>query len=170
MPERLWSPAFIGLGSNLDNPIRQVRAAIVALRELPKSALVSVSSLYRSAPMGPTGQPDYVNAVAAMLTRLPPRDLLDCLIATETAMGRVRGGQRWGPRIIDLDLLVYGAWQVDEEGLQIPHPGVSSRSFVLYPLRELAPELWVPGQGRVSRLAAAVAGDDTEILRSDDNA
>ncbi len=164
MPDRAWLPAHVGLGSNLDDPARQVNSAIERLRDVPDTIVVSVSPQYRSAPMGRPDQPHYVNAVAALLTRLGAAGLLDALIGIEAAMGRVRDGERWGPRIIDLDLLVYGNQELDEPGLQVPHPGISSRNFVLYPLRDLAPELWVPGQGRVAKLAAACDRDDIERI------
>lgn len=155
MPDRAWLPAHIGLGSNLDDPPSQVKAAIERLGGLPDTLLVAVSPLYRSAPLGRADQPFYVNAVAALITRLGAVDLLDLLIGIETSMGRVRDGERWGPRVIDLDLLVFAGQELDQPGLRIPHPGISSRNFVLYPLRDLAPDLWVPGQGRVAKLAAA---------------
>lgn len=155
MPDRAWLPAHIGLGSNLDDPQSQVKAAIERLGDLPDTLLVAVSPLYRSAPLGRADQPFYVNAVAALITRLGAVDLLDLLIGIETGMGRVRDGERWGPRVIDLDLLVFAGQQLDQPGLRVPHPGISSRNFVLYPLRDLAPDLWVPGQGRVAKLAAA---------------
>ena len=148
-------PVYIGLGSNLDDPPSQVKAAIERLGGLPDTLLVAVSPLYRSAPLGRADQPFYVNAVAALITRLGAVDLLDLLIGIETSMGRVRDGERWGPRVIDLDLLVFAGQELDQPGLRVPHPGISSRNFVLYPLRDLAPDLWVPGQGRVAKLAAA---------------
>lgn len=162
MPDRVWSPAYVGLGSNLVDPIRQVQRALERLADLPDSELVTASPLYRSAPMGPADQPEYINAAAALLTCLEARDLLGALIGIETAMGRVREGERWGPRIIDLDLLVFGRLELDEPGLRVPHPGISSRNFVLYPLRDLAPELWVPGQGRVAALASVCTSDGIE--------
>jgi 2-amino-4-hydroxy-6-hydroxymethyldihydropteridine diphosphokinase len=155
MPDRAWLPAHVGLGSNLDDPSGQVNAAIERLGGLPDTLLVAVSPLYRSAPLGRADQPFYVNAAAALITRLGAVDLLDLLIGIETGMGRVRGGERWGPRVIDLDLLVFADQELDQPGLRVPHPGISSRNFVLYPLRDLAPDLWVPGQGRVAKLAAA---------------
>lgn len=152
-------PAYIGLGSNLSDPVRQVRGALTALGRLPDSCLVAVSRLYRNPPMGPAEQPDYVNAVARLDTRLSPRALLQALLAIEEAQGRVRGTERWGPRTLDLDLLVYGALELREPGLVVPHPGVPERSFVLYPLHEIAPELHIPGMGPVAGLRACCPDD-----------
>lgn len=159
-----WWPAYVGLGSNLDDPEAQVSLALDALARLPQSRRVACSGLYRSAPMGPIDQPDFVNAAAGLVTRLGPAELLDCLLALERALGRERGGQRWGPRRIDLDLLLYGNLTLREEALELPHPGISERSFVLYPLCELAPELWVPGRGRVVDLAAALGSSGLERI------
>jgi 2-amino-4-hydroxy-6-hydroxymethyldihydropteridine diphosphokinase len=139
--------AYIGLGSNLCDPVRQVQAALVALTGLPDSRLVARSRLYRSAPMGPPGQPDYINAVAALNTQLSPHELLAELQSLERHQGRVRGGERWGPRIIDLDLLLYGDTVLRTDPLTLPHPGLAERDFVLWPLAEIDPELEVPGLG-----------------------
>ncbi len=147
--------AYIGLGSNLADPAAQVRAALASLGRLPDSALVSHSALYHNPPMGPAVQPYYVNAVAALDTRLQPLALLDALQDIEARQGRVRGGERWGPRIIDLDLLLYGGACIDHPRLQVPHAGLAERAFVLVPLQELAPDLDIPGLGPVAALAAA---------------
>ena len=144
-----WRPAYVALGSNLDDPPARIRSALERLRGLPDTRLVASSSLWSSRPLGPQDQPDYVNAVAGLLTRLPPAVLLDELKAIEKGMGRARPAERWGPRVIDLDLLAYGTETVSRPGLTIPHPGVQERDFVLYPLAEIAPELWIPGAGRV---------------------
>lgn len=141
--------AYIGLGSNLDDPVAQLRRALAALRRLPRTRWVRSSSLYRSRPLGDADQPDYVNAVAAVDTRLPARGLLDALHAIEAAQGRDRGAGRWASRTLDLDLLVYGEERHAEEGLAVPHPGIAEREFVLYPLHEVAPDLVVPGLGRI---------------------
>ena len=145
-----WCPAYVGLGSNLQMPSRQVEAAIALLDEIPRTRLVARSSLYRSAPFGGVEQPDFVNAVAALLTRLPPGELLDELHGIESRQGRERDDTRWGPRILDLDLLVHGAAVIDEPGIRVPHPGIGERNFVLLPLREIAPDLVIPGLGRVA--------------------
>ena len=145
-----WYPAYIGIGSNLQGPAKQIENAMESLANLPRTRLVSVSSKYRSAPYGGVEQPDFVNAVAAVLTRLSPLELLAALQDIEMRQGRERSGTRWGPRVIDLDLLVYSDQKVDEPGLMVPHPGIGERNFVLLPLGEIAPELVVPGLGRVA--------------------
>jgi len=144
--------AYIGLGSNLDDPQAQVRGALEALAELPGTRLVATSRLYRNPPMGPQDQPDYVNAVAAVSTQLEAGALLAELQAIERARGRVRGAERWGPRRIDLDLLVYGDAHIERSGLSVPHPGIAARAFVLVPLAEIAPNLEIPTLGPVDRL------------------
>ena len=148
--------AYVGLGSNLDNPAAQIAAAIDMLAALPDATLRAVSSFYRNPPMGPQDQPDYVNAVVALDTRLTPRALLDAMQAIERAQGRDRSGLRWGARTIDLDLLVYGDTVLDEDHLQVPHPGIAERAFVLVPLAEIAPQISIPGHGLLSTLLAAV--------------
>lgn len=145
-----WSPAYIGVGSNLQSPARQVDAAIDQLGEIANTRVVSSSSLYRSAPFGGIEQPDFVNAVAAVLTQLEPAELLAALHAIEAAHGRERDDMRWGPRVLDLDLLVYSDRQVEKPDLTIPHPGIGERNFVLLPLGEIAPDLVIPGLGRVA--------------------
>lgn len=152
----LWHPAYVGLGSNLDEPATQIERALAALSVLPQTRLLRVSSLYGSKPLGPLVQPDYVNAAAALLTQLHAPEFFQALRALERELGRGPVRMRWGPRRIDLDLLVFGDQRVDSPTLQLPHPGIAQRNFVLYPLRELAPDLWVPGCGRVAQLAAQV--------------
>lgn len=144
--------AWIGVGSNLDGPADRVRAAFDALATLPETVLVAASPLYGSAPMGPTDQPDYVNAVVQVRTALDPHALLDALQHREAEAGRERAGERWGPRVLDLDLLVYGDRRIDDARLRVPHPGLAERIFVLRPLADLAPALEVPGLGRVDEL------------------
>ena len=148
--------AYLGLGSNLKDPAAQIVAAIDRLAALPGSMLRAVSSFYRNPPMGPQDQPDYVNAVVALDTGLAPRALLEAMQAIERAQGRDRGGLRWGPRTIDLDLLVYGDAVLDEDHLKVPHPGIAERAFVLVPLAEIAPQISIPGHGALSTLLAAV--------------
>lgn len=160
----IWCPAYVGAGSNLDDPIAQLRRALAALEALPGIAAFVRSGLYRSAPLGPPGQPDYVNATAAFLTRLEPRILLGRLRDLEDAQGRTRG-ERWGPRTLDLDLLVYGRVTSDDAELSLPHPRMQERNFVLLPLAEIAPHLHVPGRGSVLRLLAAVADGGPRIER-----
>jgi 2-amino-4-hydroxy-6-hydroxymethyldihydropteridine diphosphokinase len=151
-------PAYIRLGSNLDDPVGQVRRALAALAAMPDTRLIASSALYRSPPMGPQDQPDFVNAVAGLLTCLPARQLLGALQVIEDAQGRRRDGPRWGPRTLDLDLLLYGGLCMDDDDLALPHPGLAERAFVLVPLLELAPGLRVPGGASIAKLAAA-AGD-----------
>jgi 2-amino-4-hydroxy-6-hydroxymethyldihydropteridine diphosphokinase len=147
-----WQPAFIGLGSNLSQPATQVRRAMDELESLPDTTVVARSGTYRSAPMGPADQPDFANAVVGILTQLSPRQLLGELLALEQRLGRGGRAQRWGPRIIDLDLLVYDAVEISEPGLVVPHPGLAERRFVLQPLADIAPDLMIPGLGRVSKI------------------
>ena len=144
--------AYIGLGANLDNPHRQVLLAIETLSLASGCKCLSVSSLYRSHPMGPQDQPDYVNAVMSIETSLSPLALLDILQSIEQQQGRVRGIEQWGPRTLDLDLLLYSDQMIDLPRLKIPHPGLHERSFVLYPLNEIAPALVIPGHGALARL------------------
>jgi len=154
---RRWRPAYVALGSNLADPAEQVTAALGRLPGIPGTRLIARSRLWASRPLGPQDQPDFVNAVAGLLTQLDARELLGELQALERAMGRTGPVVRWGPRSIDLDLLAMGSDELSEPALCLPHPGVHERDFVLYPLAELAPELWIPGRGRVEALARRVA-------------
>ena len=147
-----WRPAYIGLGSNLQDPRAQVLRASAALERLAATRLIRLSPLYRSKPFGPVAQPDFVNAVAGVLTQLDPHTMLGELLALEKALGRPAERERWGPRIIDLDLLILARERRDEPGLSLPHRGIVERNFVLYPLCDLAPDLDVPGLGRVAEL------------------
>ncbi|MDG1463392.1 MAG: 2-amino-4-hydroxy-6-hydroxymethyldihydropteridine diphosphokinase [Gammaproteobacteria bacterium] len=157
--------AYIGIGSNLNDPVAQVRAACNALALIPETRLLAASSLYSNPPMGPQDQPDYVNAVAALHTRLSPRDLLSALLAAELAAGRDRNKfEHWGPRVLDLDLLVHGSKRVDEPDLKVPHPGIAERSFVLLPLLEIAPDLDIFGVGKVVDLAKAMNPADLHVI------
>jgi 2-amino-4-hydroxy-6-hydroxymethyldihydropteridine diphosphokinase len=151
-----WIPAYVALGSNLDDPELQLARAFDALAAVRGSRLVARSSAYRSAPMGHVAQPDFVNAVAGLLTTLSPGEFLAELKSIEERLGRARPVVRWGPRRIDLDLLVHGETRLDEPGITVPHPGIAERAFVLEPLAEIAAELVVPGVGRVRTLAAQV--------------
>jgi 2-amino-4-hydroxy-6-hydroxymethyldihydropteridine diphosphokinase len=163
----LWHAAYVGIGSNLDQPADQVQRALRALSGLPQTRLVLQSSLYGSKPMGPATQPDFVNAVAGLLTQLDMAAFFGALRALESALGREPPRVRWGPRRIDLDLLLFDAERLDGADLTLPHPGIVQRNFVLYPLLEVAPELTVPGRGRVAELAARV--DAAGIWRLDNN-
>ncbi len=147
---------YVGLGSNLDHPAAQIKRALSALAELPETRLLAASRLYRNPPMGPQDQPDYVNAVASLETALDARHLLAALQAIERAQGRVRGQQHWGPRTIDLDLLLYGSEVIAEPGLVVPHPGIAERAFVLIPLHEIAPTVAIPGHAAIDQLLARV--------------
>jgi len=159
-----WQPAYVALGSNLSDPRRQVEAAFGALAGIAGTQLVLRSRLWRSKPMGPQDQPEFVNAVAGLLTTKAPRELLAQLQAIERRMGKAEPEVRWGPRLIDLDLLAIGDLQADEPGLRLPHPGLHQRNFVLYPLAEIAAELWVPGLARVRVLRDRVSGEGIERL------
>lgn len=150
-----WYPAYVGIGSNLDSPADRVRQAIEKLKSLPMSFFALASPLYVSAPLGPAGQPDYVNAVVAMMTRLQPAELLGALQGIEAEAGRARS-ERWGPRVLDLDLLSWSAAIIDSDTLVLPHPGIADRNFVLLPWREITPFVQVPGLGMVCELAEKV--------------
>ena len=155
-------PAFVALGSNLDQPDAQVRSAIESLAMLPETRLARVSSLYRSAPVGFRDQPDFVNAVVQIETALAPRTLLDALLGVEDRYGRIRSVAN-GPRTLDLDLLLYAERIVREAGLTIPHPRMHERAFVLVPLAEIAPDALIPGLGRAAQLLTNV--DRTSVTR-----
>lgn len=140
-----WVPAFIGLGSNLDEPRRQLEVGCTALHRLPHTRVHARSRAYHSKPVGPADQPDFVNAVVAVLTRLLPRDLLYELQQLEAQQGPGRDGRHWGPRRIDMDLLLYGDTVMSDQDLVLPHPHMHKRAFVLQPLAELAPTWRLPG-------------------------
>jgi len=156
--------AWVGLGSNLDDPGAQVSAALGWLASSEGVTGVTGSALYRNPPMGPSTQPDFVNAVARVVTRLAPFELLDTLQAIEAAHGRDRAGPRWGPRTIDLDLLLYGTRAIDDRRLRVPHPGIVQRAFVIHPLAELGPDLCIPGQGRAATLAEGISREQLTRL------
>lgn len=158
-----WCPAYVALGGNLHEPRDRVLEALQRLAQLPATRVELRSRLYLTQPMGPQDQPMFVNAVAGVLTQLSARELLAALLGLERDMGRDRQ-ERWGPRIIDLDLLWISGEVIDESGLTLPHPGVSERNFVLYPLADIAPTLWLPGHGQVAELKARVSGDGISVL------
>src|SRR5690606_11523928 len=139
---------YIGLGSNLAEPRQQLAAALAAIAELPHSRLAATSSFYASEPLGPPDQPRYVNAVAALDTALAPLQLLDALQRIEQEQGRVRKAERWGPRTLDLDILLFGERLIDEPRLSVPHYHMHARAFVLYPLAEIAPSTLRLADGR----------------------
>lgn len=146
--------AYIGVGSNLRNPAKQVKSGIDAIGGLQGVRALRASSLYTSVPMGPDDQPDYVNAVVGVRTSLVPLTLLKMLQKIESQHGRIRIGERWGPRTLDLDLLLYGNDCVDTPELTVPHVGMAERSFVLYPLSEIAPDIVIPKKGSLGELLA----------------
>lgn len=163
-----WTPAFVAVGSNLGEPLRQVKAAMAALGRMDGSRLIARSPLFRSAPMGPQDQPWYVNAVAGLLTRREPHQLLDDLQALERESGRERDGERWGPRVLDLDLLLFGQRIIADERLVIPHPGLTERNFVVYPLAVLAPDLSLPDGRRLAVIAERLGRDGLEEITTPD--
>lgn len=135
---------YLGLGANLEQPIAQLQLAVEALYNLPLCSLIAVSDFYGSKPMGPQDQPDYVNAVVALDTKLEAEQLLDALQQIEQLQGRKRKAERWGPRTLDLDILLYGDHIINTARLTVPHYGMRSREFVLYPLHDIAPQLVLP--------------------------
>jgi len=151
--------AYVGLGANLEDPRQQLSKATDALARFPRTQLLARSSLYRSAPVGNVAQPDFVNAVAALRTELAPLELLDALLALEATQGRVRSVPN-AARTLDLDLLLFDDRVIHERRLEIPHPRMHERRFVLLPLAELNPNLIIPGHGPVADLLARVAGQD----------
>lgn len=146
---------YIGLGSNIDHPVEQLRRAFRALDRLPSTRLIDRSMLYQSRPVGPPNQPDYVNAVAVLRTVLAPMILLRHLHAIERRQKRVRS-RAWGPRTLDLDVLLYGHMTYRHPRLVIPHPRLHQRTFVLAPLCEIDPDLIIPGKGKVKSLLAGL--------------
>lgn len=156
--------AFIGIGSNLKDPVRQVRAALDRLGRLPGCRWLKRSSLYRTAPWGRSGQPDFINAVAVVSVDLAPEELLEYLQRIEREAGRVREGERWGPRVLDLDLLLYGNRVQTSPRLTLPHPRLHERAFALAPLVELAPDVEIPGRGPAAGLLRALGRQGVELL------
>lgn len=152
-----WVPAYVGIGSNLDDPAAHVGRALRDLAGLPATRLVRASRLFRNPPMAAAPQPDFVNAVAALLTSLDAEDLLQQLHGVERLHGRRRmPGEHWAPRVLDLDLLAYGERRMHSATITVPHPGIPARNFVLFPLLEIAPDLRIPGAGLVRELAGAL--------------
>ncbi len=150
--------AYIGLGSNLENPRAQMEHALVELASIPHSQLLAKSPLYRSAPIGPGDQPDYINAAALLKTSLTPLALLDALQAIEQSHQRVRI-EHWGPRTLDLDILLLDQQTIHSERLKVPHPYMTQRNFVLYPLADIAPELQLPDGTSLQQLIAQCPRD-----------
>lgn len=166
MTHAQWMPVYVALGSNLQTPIQQVQRALDELAALDTTRLILKSSLYESAPMGPQDQPQFVNAVAGLLTQLNAAEFLARLQDIEHRMGREKSLQRWGPRIIDLDLLLHGTTCSDTPELKLPHPGLMSRSFVLAPLAEIAPQLMLPAGLSAAAAAQRVGCDDLRLVSS----
>ena len=160
---RTMARAYIGIGSNLSDPAKQVQLAVDALKNIDFTKLVTVSSLYASKPMGPQDQPDYMNAVAELETTLEPEELLDQLQKIELDAGRVRKGDRWGARILDLDILLFDMQSINTERLLVPHYGMKEREFVLLPLAEIAPTLILPCGSSVATLAQSINTNELKI-------
>jgi len=148
--------AYVGLGANLGPREKTLRHAVELLGDTEHVDLIAVSELRETDPVGVVDQPRFLNGAAAVETTLPPRALLDALLGIERELGRVRREERWGPRIVDLDLLLYGDEIVDEPGLRVPHPRLHERRFALEPLAELDPDLEIPGCGAVSKVLATL--------------
>ncbi|MGV6807427.1 MAG: 2-amino-4-hydroxy-6-hydroxymethyldihydropteridine diphosphokinase [bacterium] len=155
--------AYIGLGSNLDDPLGQVNTALKALDALPETSVCRTSRWYRTPPLGPSDQPDFVNGAALIETALKPKALLAALQQIESNQGRIRS-QHWGPRTLDLDILLYNRETIQEPDLRIPHPGLTSRAFVLMPLRDIDPTLVLPNGESVSALLEKVSTEGIVAL------
>jgi 2-amino-4-hydroxy-6-hydroxymethyldihydropteridine diphosphokinase len=155
--------AWIGLGGNVGDPLVSVRAALEELDRLPQTRLARASRLYRTPAWCMSGQPDFINAVARLETSLGARELLDGLLDIERGFGRERR-ERWGPRVLDLDLLLYGDAVIDEPGLRVPHPHLHERAFALVPLLEIDPLVVIPGRGSASETLALLDSGDIEVV------
>jgi 2-amino-4-hydroxy-6-hydroxymethyldihydropteridine diphosphokinase len=155
--------AFVGIGANLGDAVAQVRGAMGALAALTDTRLVAASSLYRTAPVGHAGQPDFINAAVLLETALAPRALLEALLAIEASVGRVRTFKD-APRALDLDLLLYGGAVIEEPGLAVPHPRLHGRAFALAPIVEIDPECVIPGRGPARDLLARLVGQRVERI------
>ena len=151
--------AYIGLGSNMNSPVKQIKSAITSIEEIISTKIIGMSSLYKSKPVGPQNQDDYINAVIKIETKLVPYQLLACLHDIEEQHGRIRK-EHWGPRILDLDILIFGNEIMVDEKLTIPHPEIENRSFVLAPLIEIDPDCIIPKKGLASDLLATIGKDN----------
>ncbi|WP_105188354.1 2-amino-4-hydroxy-6-hydroxymethyldihydropteridine diphosphokinase [Pseudoalteromonas sp. T1lg48] len=160
-----YHTVYLGLGANLNDPVAQLQQAVDALTQLPGTRAHRCSAFYASKPMGPQDQPDYVNAVMELQCQLAPHELLDATQAIELNLGRVRKAERWGPRTLDIDILLFGTECIDDERLTVPHYGMKVREFVLYPLFELAPELELPNGSSVRSLTTQVPRNGLEQLQ-----
>lgn len=163
----MTTTCYLGLGSNLDDPVRQVTRALEALNAHPAIRLASRSSFFGSKAIGPGVQPDFVNAAAKIETTLPPAQLLTALQTIENLQGRERS-LRWAARTLDIDILLFGAQVINELDLQVPHPRIAERAFVLLPLQEIAPDLRLPNGTSVASLLDYVSTDDVWLLQSQD--
>ena len=152
------SHVYIGIGSNLESPLEQLKAAIAALREIPCTQLLTISNIYQTAPIGPAGQPDYTNAAALLESTLTPEALLDELQKIELDQGRVRE-VRWGPRTLDLDIILYAGMTIRTTRLTVPHVEMENRNFVLIPLMDISPELRLPS-GKTLVEVTTLAGNE----------
>ena len=156
--------AFIGLGSNLNDPVAQLKTARQSIGQIKNLREIAFSSLYSSRPMGPSNQPNYVNAVVKVETTLSAFELLPALQRIEDLQGRMRIGDRWGPRTLDLDILLYSQDIIHTSTLTVPHYGIGERAFVLYPLAEICPSLKIPGRGPIKMLLETCPADGLERL------
>lgn len=159
-------PAYVGLGSNLGDPVAQLRSGVAALSRLALTSADVCSSLYRTAPVGLQDQPDFINAVCRLRTLQDPETLMRNLLEIERSHGRVRQGERGGPRTLDLDLLLYGDRIIESAHLTVPHPRLHERAFVLYPLREIDPKLFIPGRGALNALLQACREQRVERIEN----
>ncbi|MCD1124708.1 2-amino-4-hydroxy-6-hydroxymethyldihydropteridine diphosphokinase [Jinshanibacter sp. LJY008] len=153
---------FIALGSNLNQPLTQVEAALDAIKQIPQTRLIACSPLYRTKPLGPQDQPDYLNAVVELDTQLSAESLLDATQAIELNQGRERKAHRWGPRTLDLDILLFGNQTINTSRLTVPHYDMHNRGFMLYPLADIAPDLIFPDGVTLSSLLSQVSADGLE--------
>lgn len=160
--------AWLGLGSNLQQPVSQVRDALGRLGQLEGIEILKTSSLYRTPAWGDEQQDDFINAVVQIETNLAPVPLLHILQSIENKMGRQRSGRRWGPRLIDIDLLLYGNYRYESEELELPHPRMHERAFVLIPLCELDKAISIPGHGMAQDLLQQLDSDGIFRLEADD--
>lgn len=175
---RFCAQAYIGLGSNLDQPLMQIKDALVRMQQMAAIDVMACSSFYRSAPIGPENQPDFVNAVALLHTTLTPLGLLHCCQSIEHSQGRIRQGPRWGPRTLDLDILLYrdltasdamaSTWlRVDSDMLTLPHPQLENRAFVVMPLLEIAPQIEVRAGEKLETILSQLGDQRLEKLTDD---
>lgn len=157
---------YIGIGSNLGEPRAQVEKALQSLQLLSVNGEFTASPLYQTTPTGPQDQPDFINAVAGFLTLLSAQDLLQALKAIENSQGRQRDGVRWGPRTLDLDLLLYGNESIDMDELTVPHPRIRERAFVMVPLFDVAPDVSIPGQNDLQVLMKKVSREGVRKINA----